>query len=70
MAKENGFRTLERGNIYFFYRPKIGVEHPESESQIQRFFMVMSPDKELHYRLIVMGKKELPDTQHSGHQRY
>ncbi|MFW5813516.1 MAG: hypothetical protein ACOCXC_04225 [Fibrobacterota bacterium] len=70
MAQEDDVKILERGNIYFFYRPKVGAEHPQSESEIQRFYMVMSPDEDKHYRLAVMGRKELPEPEESGHQRY
>ncbi|MFP4163427.1 MAG: hypothetical protein ACLFQB_05880 [Chitinispirillaceae bacterium] len=70
MAQEENVKTLERGSIYFFYRPKVGAKHPESESEIQRFYMVMSPDQQEQYRMAVVGKKELPEPEESGHQRY
>ncbi|KMQ49947.1 hypothetical protein CHISP_3161 [Chitinispirillum alkaliphilum] len=70
MAENEKIKILEKGNIYFFYRPKVGVEHPEGESQIQRFYLVLSPEGSSRFRLAIMGKKELPDPEISGKQRY
>lgn len=36
--------VLERGTVYFFYRPKVGVEHPKSADDVQRFYMLLSPE--------------------------
>jgi hypothetical protein len=63
---------LEYGNIYFFYRPKVGSSDIRSIDDVRRFFMVTAPeetttrsDKEkIHrqlYRLFVIGKKSLPE---------
>ena len=69
MAK-NGVETLEQGNIYFFYRPKIGHGEPHSEDEVQRMYIVLSPDRKESYRLAVIGKKELPQPGTSGRQKY
>jgi hypothetical protein len=51
---------LERGNIYFVYRPKVEHTAAEGLEDVQRFFVILSPHgKELH-RLIVVGRKRLP----------
>jgi hypothetical protein len=63
---------LEYGDIYFFYRPKVGSPDVKSIDDIRRFFMVTAPeetttksDKEKRYRqlfrLFVIGKKSLPE---------
>ena len=53
-------KVLERGNIYFIYRPKVEHTSAEGLEDIQRFFVILSPfDKALH-RLIVIGRKKLP----------
>jgi hypothetical protein len=51
---------LGKGNIYFFYRPKI--EHAEAHQleDVQRFFMVLKPETIDRYTLIIVGKKRLP----------
>ncbi|HEX9400353.1 MAG TPA: hypothetical protein VF912_09610 [Anaeromyxobacter sp.] len=59
--------VLERGDIYFFYRPRVRAPEgaPEDEARgpedVQRFFIILSArDKDL-YRRIVVGRKKLPD---------
>jgi hypothetical protein len=65
-------KILEYGDIYFFYRPKVGSPNVKSIDDVRRFFMVTVPertttknDKEktnrLLYRLFVIGKKSLPE---------
>ena len=58
--------TLEKGNIYFMYRPKIEEEDPESLSDIQRFYMILSPENSKNLRLAIIGRKRLPDPGKSG----
>jgi hypothetical protein len=50
--------VLERGNIYFAYRPR--VEEDAALEDIQRFFMILSPYDSQQYRLLVVGRKRLP----------
>ncbi|CDO73062.1 hypothetical protein BN946_scf185007.g116 [Trametes cinnabarina] len=35
--------TIERGHIYFFYRPKIELEEAHSLDDVQRFYMLLVP---------------------------
>ncbi|HEX2957518.1 MAG TPA: hypothetical protein VHO70_11845 [Chitinispirillaceae bacterium] len=62
--------NIEKGNIYFFYQPK--VEHPNisGTSDVQRMFMIVHPDNKNYYRVVVIGKKKLPSPEKSGHKRY
>ena len=60
--------TIEHGDIFFFYRPKVGTEEVEDISDVQRFYMVTSPEDggERHsnkdiYRLFLVGQKQLPE---------
>lgn len=69
---------LEKGLIYFFYRPKVGVEKVEGFSDVQRFYILLWPQgpimkkgsevKSGHSvkRLIILAKKQLPDVKHHG----
>ncbi|KAF9350908.1 hypothetical protein BGX26_010954 [Mortierella sp. AD094] len=41
---ENGQRVIEKGNAFFFYRPKIDVDKPSSTQDIQKLYMLLSPD--------------------------
>jgi len=52
----------ERGEIFFFYRPRVGTEHPEGEEDVQRFHVVLRPEKgHSKIRLLTIGRKHLPD---------
>ena len=35
--------TIERGHIYFFYRPKVELDEAQSLDDIQRFYMLLIP---------------------------
>lgn len=52
--------VLEDGQVYFLYRPRVGMEEVQSLSDVQRFYFVLNPDKTAKKRLIVVGKKRLP----------
>ncbi|TBU54882.1 hypothetical protein BD310DRAFT_961148 [Dichomitus squalens] len=98
--------TIERGHIYFFYRPKVELKEAHSIDDVQRFYMLLVPrppqfaadgpettskadddEQELNliqegadavpaeepkgqskkkFRLIVVGKKSLPDPEAKG----
>lgn len=58
---ENGVETLERGNIYFFYRPRVGEHSPEEPTDVQRLYLVQSVYGRPLYRLSVVGRKVLPE---------
>lgn len=55
--------VLERGNIYFFYRPRVEQVSAQSIEEIQRFFIILSPHGRRRYRLIVVGRKKLPEVE-------
>jgi hypothetical protein len=57
---------LERGDIYFFYRPKVHSAEQETEEisgpeDVQRFFFILHPRGQRLYRRIVVGRKRLPE---------
>jgi len=60
---------LERGNIYFFYRPAVGEETPKGLVDVQRFHFVLSPERRDLFRMITVGKKRLPEADDAG-QRF
>lgn len=51
---------LEEGQIFFIYRPRVGVEEAKSLTDVQRFYLILQPDKGTKKRLIVIGKKKIP----------
>ncbi|MDP9382774.1 MAG: hypothetical protein M3Q29_22050 [Chloroflexota bacterium] len=53
--------VIERGDIYFFYRPRKGEEHPTGLDEIQRAYFILSPKKGGKHRLLVLGHKKLPE---------
>ncbi|KAI5837350.1 hypothetical protein DFP73DRAFT_487405 [Morchella snyderi] len=73
---------MEKGIIYFFFRPKVAVDHAESIDDVQRSYIVLRPlplgaklndgkvgdsDRESHHRLIAIPKKRLPGR---GYERF
>jgi hypothetical protein len=58
---------LERGALTVLYTPR--VEHPLvlGLDDVQRFFLVLHPDRDRDARLILVGRKRLPD---SGRPRF
>ena len=67
MASENDrseqTEVLERGNIYFIYRPRVQEEHPEGVGDVERFYMALHPRGRKRYRLFVIGRKHVPDVE-------
>src|ERR687887_437837 len=37
-------QIIEHGDIFFFYRPKVGTEEVEDIEDVQRFYMITSPE--------------------------
>jgi hypothetical protein len=58
---------LERGDIFFFYRPRVGNDDVEGFDDVQRSYIVLRPRSNHRYRLIVLGRKRLPEV--SLHER-
>lgn len=65
---------LEKGIIYFFYRPRVNVEDPHGVGDVARSFFVLRPtplgaelnenqgpvDKDARCRLLILPKKKFP----------
>jgi hypothetical protein len=56
-------RVLERGDVFFFYRPKVDVDEVRSLDDVARFFFVLDPDELDWDRMVVVGRKRLPDAE-------
>ena len=54
---------LERGDIYFLYRPRVEQQTADGLEDVQRFFVILSPRGKSTYRLIVVGRKKLPEVE-------
>lgn len=59
---------LERGDIYFLYRPRVETQEAHGLKDVERFYMLLQPRDQSLYRLIVIGRKRLPDP--SEHNRF
>ncbi|KAI8141519.1 hypothetical protein BJV82DRAFT_518078 [Fennellomyces sp. T-0311] len=65
--------VLEKGHVYFLYRPKMDVDEVTSADDVQKAYMVLKPswsscDAKRKQTLIVLGRKKLPETKR--HSRY
>jgi hypothetical protein len=66
-AKES--EVIEHGDIFFFYRPKVDTEEVQDIEDVQRFYMITSPEQRRKgdnnnksvYRLFLVGQKQLPE---------
>lgn len=57
---------LERGHIYFFYRPKVEHEEAHNIDDVQRLYMILRPEhKTGKNRMLLLAAKKLPD--HARH---
>jgi hypothetical protein len=54
-------RTSEQGDVFFFYRPRVGVDEVDELTDVQQFFVVLAPDGRDLYRRLLVGRKRLPD---------
>ena len=68
--KEQNTEILERGNIYFCYTPKVEHEEVEKLKDVQQFYFVLAPHGKQSYRLIVIGKKRLPEVEGSNNNNW
>jgi hypothetical protein len=66
-------KTLEEGNIYFVYTPRVHAPGEESTvasaEDIERTFIILSAQGQRRYRRIVVGRKKLPEVENGG-QRF
>jgi hypothetical protein len=53
--------VLERGDLFFAYRPDVDQEAPQHLLEVSRFHMILRPESGDVLRLITIGRKTLPD---------
>lgn len=54
-------KSIEKGDIYLFYRNKVDINRAKSRDDIQRLYLILAPDEIEKARLFVVGKKRLPE---------
>ncbi|MEA2276256.1 MAG: hypothetical protein QOC78_1216 [Solirubrobacteraceae bacterium] len=59
--------VLERGDLFFFYRPRVGADEVRDLSDVQRTFVILEPDGRTRYRRLIVGRKRLPRAE--SHER-
>ncbi len=58
--------VLERGDLYFLYRPAVDVARPGGLFDVADLHLVLKPRGRDLYRLLTIGKKRLPDPEAEG----
>ena len=70
VKQEPEARTLERGNIYFVYTPRVHSPGEETEVEgledIERTYVILSVRGARLYRRIIVGRKRMPDVERGG----
>jgi hypothetical protein len=62
--------VLERGHIYFFYRPRVHAEGAKSLDDVRRLYVVFSARRRRRvYRLVIIAEKRLPSVTGDGDRR-
>jgi hypothetical protein len=75
-SKGQALKVLERGDIYFVYRPKVEeapkIEEAAAEgwAEVQRLYMILRPYDKKRYRLIIIGQKRLPEIDDAKQQTW
>ena len=60
---------LERGHVYFAYRPKLDVPVVRGPDDVQRLYLILSPRGKDSYRLLIVGEKRLPVLSGNGDRK-
>lgn len=68
-APSNG-PVLERGDLFFFYRPDVGETSPGGLLDVRRFHVVLRPEGKETLRLITVGRKRLPEPTEPGRSHW
>ncbi|GAA2596131.1 hypothetical protein GCM10010399_28390 [Dactylosporangium fulvum] len=66
-VRERAAVRLEAGDLSFFYRPRVDDDLVASVDEVQRLLLVLRPWTGHAVRLLVVGRKRLPDV--SAHER-
>lgn len=48
--RESTVSVLEQGNILFLYRPKKGIDHPQSAEDLERVYFMLLPDDQAAHK--------------------
>lgn len=62
--------VLERGDLFFLYRPDVEEFPPHGLLDVRRFYMVLRPQGKDRLRLLAIGKKKLPGAGEAGQRHW
>ena len=65
-ARAEAGNVLERGDLFFFYRPDVDEEAPHGLIDVRRFHLILRPERGDVVRLITIGRKTLPGSGSGG----
>src|SRR5512138_1134274 len=66
---EGEAQVLERGDVFFFYRPRVERHAPRGEDDVQRFLVVLAPEGRRLLRVVAVGRKRMPDLGARGREQ-
>src|ERR1700730_17417457 len=59
-VKSREYPPIEYGDIYFLYRPAVGVDEAHGFEDVRRLYILLKPSGRHIYRLLIVGRKKLP----------
>jgi hypothetical protein len=59
-VKSREYPPIECGDIYFLYRPAVGVDEAHGFKDVRRLYILLKPWGTQIYRLLIVGRKKLP----------
>src|SRR4051812_46552475 len=62
--------VLERGDLFFFYRPDVDETSPSGLLDVRRFHLVLRPEGKETLRLVTVGRKKLPEATDEGRSHW
>jgi hypothetical protein len=68
--EQTGSPVLERGDLFFFYRPDVDETSPAGLLDVRRFHLVLRPEGKETLRMITVGRKRLPDPAEEGRSHW
>jgi len=68
--RRSSVKVLEKGDIFFLFRPQVDEFAPSSLIDIRRFYLVLHPEGSDRFRLIAIGKKRLPGEDDGGQRHW
>jgi hypothetical protein len=61
---------VERGRIYFFYRPRVQHTQAKGFQDVQRLQMILSSTEQKLYRIVIIGHKQMPNPAEAGRAKF